>query len=107
MTTRRVIFPDPDIWGRSTTKENPVNIPRDVVAPTPPTREQILRWNAAPGMELSVSVPGEINDEGVGPTTRYHDTVAPLPVYRDQLDAVGLTERDVPNLTVYDRKETR
>ncbi|MCZ0727195.1 hypothetical protein [Mycolicibacterium iranicum] len=85
--------------------------PKDVVPPTPPTREDILRWNAMVGTVMNVSEPGEIISDpdsglplGVGPTATTRDTIGSIPVTRDQLAAVGLTEDDVPNLTIIDRE---
>ncbi len=86
--------------------------PRDVVPPPPPSREDILRWNDIVGTTMNIREPGEILTDpdgvpiGVGPTSTTRDTIGSMPVYRDQLAAAGLTEDDVPNLTIIDRKGT-
>ena len=88
--------------------------PRDVIPPPPPSREDILRWNAAmaAGTTMNISEPGEILTDpdgvpiGVGPSSTTRETIGCMPVYRDQLAAAGLTEDDVPNLTIIDRKGT-
>lgn len=109
----RVIFPPTDYW--TTPKETKMTDhrrgkpPTDVVPPAPRTREQILRMNDAVGTAVHVSEPGEILTDtdgmpiGVGPTTTSSATLGSWPVYRDQLDAAGLTPEDVPNLTIIDR----
>lgn len=84
--------------------------PKDVVPSTPPTREDVLRWNDTVGTVVNVSQPGDIPTDpdgiplGVGPTSTTRDTIGLIPITRDQLAAVGLTEDDVPNLTIINRK---
>ena len=84
--------------------------PKDVVPPAPLTREQLLRVNDAVGTAVHVSEPGEVLTDtdgvpiGVGPTVTSSATLGSWPVYRDQLDAAGLTPDDVPNLTIIDRE---
>lgn len=85
--------------------------PKDVVPPSPPTREDILRWNDMVGTVMNVSEPGEIILDpesgvplGAGPTATTRDTIGSIPVTRDQLAAASLIEDDVPNLTIIDRK---
>lgn len=114
--SHRVIFVDPELW--TTPKEIRMTgdrdefgkAPADVVPPSPSTREQILQWNDQIGATVTISVPGQMISDldglpaGMTPSEVY---TVPLPgrlqVFRDQLDAAGLTEDDVPNLTIIDR----
>lgn len=84
------------------------NAPRDAVPPPPPSRDEILQWNALVATAATISEPGEVISTdgvpiGVGPTTTTRATIGALTVYQDQLDAVGLTADDVRNLTIRDR----
>ncbi|MDN4521415.1 hypothetical protein QYF68_26855 [Mycolicibacterium austroafricanum] len=91
--------------------DDPSKAPRDVVPPAPPTREQILQWNDMVGTTVTVSAPGEVIPgpdgfpAGMTPNETYTVPLnTPLQVFRDQLDAAGLTADDVPHLTIIDRK---
>ncbi|WP_460358984.1 hypothetical protein [Mycobacterium sp. ZZG] len=85
--------------------------PRDVVPPAPLTREQIVELNDTVGTTVTFSVPGEVIPDsdgfpaGMTPNETYTVPLTThLQVFRDQLDAAGLTADDVPNLTIIDRK---
>ena len=112
--TRRVIFVPDDYWTNPPLEKHRMTdnrkAPRDVVAPTQPTRKQILEWNAMVGTVLPVSQPGDfrVDADGaplaVGPSSTAPELIGALPVYADQLDAAGLTPNDVPNLIVFERE---
>jgi hypothetical protein len=103
---------DTPIGVATLTDDSMKRAPRDVVPPTPPSREQILRCNEAVGSVMPVSEPGEMDADsegipiGVGHTSTTQEFIGALFFYRDQLDAAGLTDDDVPNLTVIDREGT-
>lgn len=90
-------------------------IPRDVVPGSGPTREDLLRQNEIAETWQEVTTPGEMTVDvdglptGFGPPTTEHVYVGSSVITRSQLKGAGLTEKDVPNLTVienYRPKET-
>lgn len=82
--------------------------PPDVVPPTGLTREDLLRMNDNTGTWTEVHTPGEVicDADGIpiGMTAGETNTVyfGGATVTPAQLEAVGLTPDDVPNLDVVD-----
>lgn len=111
----RVIFVPDDYWTNPPQEntnmiDHPRKAPPDVVPAAPPTRHQILSWNTASEQMVLVTEPGQMITDpdgypcGVSESRSYFEPIGRLVVYRDQLDAVGLTDDDVPNLTIIERK---
>lgn len=86
--------------------------PPDVVPPAPASREEMrahfLRINDAAGTWVPITTPGEVILDpdgfpiGVEPSRVENHYHGGAEVMLHQLEDVGLTPEDVPNLTVWD-----
>lgn len=88
--------------------------PRDVVPPGPgPSRETLLAMNDAVGTVVEQVIPGEVLVDldgvpvAVEPSRTETSVFGGATVTRADLDRAGLTEADVPCLTVYRPKEKK
>lgn len=91
----------------------PSDPPADVVPPSSgPTADTYRRMSALVGRPVRAEFPGEVVCDvdgvpaGVGPSRRVDATMARPIVTRDQLERVGLTPEQVPNLYVIDVPDT-
>lgn len=92
-------------WVRSVFGKNPPP-PRDIVPGSGLSREDLLRQNANVGSVVDFHIPGEIledsdgNPIGMTPSRTEKTIFGGASVTPAQLEAVGLTPDDVPNLDV-------
>lgn len=82
------------------------DIPQDIVPPRGMTRETLLKLNAAVGSDVVYEEPGEVTEDvdgipaWVAPSKRFSATLNAATVSLREVQAVGLTRADVPNLHV-------
>ena len=82
------------------------SVPADVVPSSGLTREDLLRQNDAAGTWVAVTTPGELLFDpdgmpiGVGEAETVPTNVGSTTVTRAQLEQLGLTEQEVPNVHI-------
>lgn len=80
---------------------------------TAPSREALLRLNAAVDAQVAYQGDPELLEDAEGrplaflPAPQVGAFIAGVIVTRGELDAAGLTPGDVPNLTVIDPEENK